>query len=65
MCAVVGEHRVDVVKNEFDECLQKAGGLSSGGTLDESGKRKLGGAIHGHKEPELALLGPNLGEIDV
>lgn len=60
VCAVVGEHRVDFVGNEFDECLQEVGGSSSGRTLDEPSKSKLGGAIHGHKEPELAFLSPDL-----
>ena len=65
MCSVVGEHRVDFVGDEFDERLQEVCGSSSGGAFDESGKSKLGGAIHGHEEPELAFLGPDLGEINV
>ena len=45
--------------------MQEVGGSSSVRTLDEPGKSKLAGAIHGDKEPELAFLGPDLSEINV
>ena len=45
--------------------LRKLPGCLAIGLLDQLRSRKLAGSVNGYKEIELALLGPDLGDINV
>jgi hypothetical protein len=63
--AIIGQDGVDLVRHRFDQGFEKSRSGHDVGPLDELGKSKLGSAINGHKEVELALGGAHLGEIDM
>jgi len=63
--AVVGEDRVDFVRNGFDEGSEEVRGHLRGGPLMKLSERKLRRPINGYEEVQLALLGSDLGNIDV
>ena len=63
--AVVGEHRVNGVGNRGDQGSEEVASDAPGSALMQLGIRKLAGSINGYKEIEFALLGPDLGDIDM
>jgi hypothetical protein len=63
--AVVGEHGVHAVWHGLEQGAEEVRGDARGGTLVELGESELRGAVDSHEEVELALLGPDLGDIDV
>ena len=63
--AVVGEHRMDLVRNRIDQTTEKVTGIPSGDPLVQFGKSELACAIHGYQHVEPAFLGPYLGDIDM
>ena len=63
--AVVGQHGVDLVGDGRGEGPQEVGGDAAGGLLVQLDEGELGRAVDGHEEIELALLGPDLGDVDV
>ena len=65
MHSVVGEYRVDLVRHYFDEGLEEVRSNSLSGLLLHLDEGELGGPVDGDEEVKLALLGANLGDIDV
>ena len=63
--AVVGEHGVDPVRDVFKEPAEEVRRDPSGRAIVEFRKGELADPIDGHEQIQLALLGPDLGEIDV
>jgi len=63
--AVVGEHRVDLIRHRCHQCLQKGASLARGRLQHELGESVFRGPVHGNKEVELAFLSPHLGGVDV
>jgi hypothetical protein len=63
--AVVGEHGVHAVRRGLKQGTQEVGGDARGGALVQLGKGELRGAVDGNEKVELALLGPDLGYVDV
>src|SRR5690606_11166304 len=63
--AVIGEHRVDLVGHGGSESSEEIAGYSPGGLLVQLDERELAGAINGHQQVEAALLGADLGDVDV
>ena len=65
MDAVIREHRVEVIRDEFDELAQAVSGDAPGGLFVESGEGELGSAIHRDEEIEFAFRGADLGKIEM
>ena len=65
MSAVIGEHGVDLVGHGRDEAAKEVARDTPRRLLVQLGEGELGRAVDGHEEVELALLGPDLGNIDV
>ena len=63
--AVVGEHGVDRVWNRRGERPEEVGRDTAGGLLVQFDKGKLRGAVDGDEKVELALLRPDLSDVDV
>ena len=63
--AVVGEHGVHAARQGLLQGAQEVGGDARGGALVQLGKGERRGAVDGDEEVELALLGPDLGDVDV
>jgi len=62
---IVGEHGVDPVRHGRREMAQEVASDAASGFLVQLHESALGGSVDGHQQVELALLGSNLGEIDV
>ena len=65
MRAVVGEHRVDLVGDGCGEGAEKVTGDAPRGLLVQLREGELRGPVDGDEEVELALLSPDLGDVDV
>ena len=65
MRAVVREHGVDLVGHGRREATKEVARHTPGRFLVQLDKGELGGAVDGHEEAELALLGPDLGHVEV
>ena len=65
MGAIVRQHDVDPVGDGLDQRPQEVPGDAAGGFLMQFDEGELRGSINGHQKVELALLGANLGDIDV
>ena len=65
LLAVIGQHRVDIVRDGFDEGAQEVGGDVSIGFLFEPDEGQLRGSVDCHEQVELALFGADLGDVDV
>ena len=63
--AIVGENGVDFVRNAFQQVFQEFPGRLAIGLLDKLCHSEFAGSVNGHKEMELTLFGPNLGNVDV
>ena len=63
--AVVGEHGVDPVRDAFDEPAKEVRRNPAGRACMELCEGELADPVDGHKQIELALLGPDLRKIDV
>ena len=63
--AVVGEHGVDLVGNGGDEVTKEVARDAPRCLLVQLDEGELGRAVDGHEEVELALLGPDLGDVDM
>lgn len=62
---VVGQHRVQRVRDDFDQPPQEFGGGSTADALMQFDGGELARAVDSHGHQELALFGPDLGSIDV
>ena len=56
---------MDLVGNGCDQSQQKVSRDGSGGLLVQLNEGELRGAVDGDEKVELALLGPDLGDVDV
>jgi len=65
MSAVVSQHGVDAVWNGFDQAAQEIAGYPPGSSFMQFGKGEFARAVDGHKHVELALVGPDLGNVYV
>jgi len=63
--AVIGERRVDAMRDGVDQSAQEVCRHASRRTLVQLGEGELAGAIDGDEHVELAFLGPRLGDVDV
>ena len=60
-----GEHGVHLVRNRGDEVTEEVGGAPRRPLLMQFDEGKLRGAIDRHQQVEPALLGADLGDVDV
>jgi len=65
MGADVRQDDVNPVGDGLDQGPQEVAGNAAGGFLMQFDEGELRGSINGHQKVELALLGANLGDIDV
>jgi hypothetical protein len=63
--AVVRQDGVDLIGNGGDELVEKLSRRDGGRLRLQPGEGVLRGPVHGHEEVELALLGADLGDVDV
>ena len=63
--AVVGKYRVDLVGDGVDEVTEKVACYARCDLLVQLDKGELGRAVDRNKQVEPALLGPDLGDVDV
>jgi hypothetical protein len=63
--AVVGEHRVDLVGHCSSKSPKEVTGDAPGRFLVQLDEGELGRAINGYQQVETALLGTDLGDVDV
>ncbi len=56
---------MDAIGDGLEEGAEEVRGDADGGALVELGEGELRGAVDGDEEMELALLGPDLGDVDV
>jgi hypothetical protein len=63
--AVVSEQRVNAVGHHSQKLFQELAGSGSGSLFIEPGHGELGCAVNGHEQVELALAGPDLGDVHV
>ena len=63
--SVVGEDRVDLVRDGLDQPTQEICGVAPRDRLAEFDKGELRGSVDGDEEVELALRGSNLGDVDM
>jgi hypothetical protein len=56
---------VDAVGHGLDEGVQEVGRDPAGGLLVQPGEGELAGAVDGHEQVQLALLGADLGDVEV
>jgi hypothetical protein len=63
--AVVGQHGVDLVGHGFEETAEEVGRDPRRGFLVQLDEGELRGAVDGDEQVELALLGPDLGDVDM
>jgi hypothetical protein len=63
--AVVGEDRVDPIGDRHCETAQEVSGDAPGHPLMQLGEGELAGPIDRHEQMKFALLGSDLGDIDV
>ena len=63
--SVVGEDRVDLVRDGLDQPTQEICGVAPRDRLAEFDKGELRGPVDGDKEIELALGGSNLRDVDM
>jgi hypothetical protein len=62
---VIGQDRVELERHGLKEVFKGLPGRLAIGFLDQLRQRKFAGPVDGHKEIELALFGPDLGNVDV
>lgn len=65
LSAIVGQDGVDVVRDSFDQPAQKGASVFASRPFKQLGEGKLGSAVNGYKEIELALLGSDLADVQV
>lgn len=65
MHSFVGEQGVNRIGQELDQCVQEVGRDPLSGLLMHLDEGEPGGPVDGDEEVKLALLGANLGNIDV
>ncbi len=65
MRAVVGEDRLDAIGHRLDQATEEVGGDAAGRLLVQLRKGKLRGTVDGDEEVMLAVLGAQLGDVDV
>ena len=65
MSAVVGEHGVDLVGHGRDQVAKEVTRDTPCCLFVQLDKGELGRAVNGYEEVELALLGSDLGNVDV
>ena len=65
MDAVVGEHRVHLVRYGCDEMAQEVRGDPGGCLFVQLDESELGGAIDGYQQVEAPFFGADLGDVDV
>ena len=65
VAAVVGEHRMDRVRDRCDQPPQEVGGGLAADLLVQLDEGELSGAVDGHDHVQLALLGAQFGDVDV
>jgi hypothetical protein len=63
--AVVGQDRVELVRNDDQDLLQELARGSTGGLLTEPGDGKLRRPINGYEQVKLAFACADLGDVDV
>ena len=63
--AFVGQHGMDFVRHGFDEGAEEVAGDLPGGFLVQFGEGELRDPVDGDEKEELALLGADLGDVDV
>ena len=63
--AVGGENGVDLVGHQFDQLAQEVGRNTSGGAFMQFGEGELAYSVDGYEHVELALLGPDFGDVDM
>ncbi len=63
--AVIGQDRVDPVRNGFEQVLQKLPSGPPVGLLDQLSDGELAGAVDCHEEIELTFSGLHFGNIHV
>lgn len=63
--AIVGEHGVDPVGDCGRESPEEVAGDPACGLLVQLSEGELRGSVDGHEEVEFALLGPDLGDVDM
>jgi hypothetical protein len=63
--AIVGQHRVDPVRHGLDQMAQEVAGDARDRLLVQFDEGELAGAVDGDEEVEFALLGADLGDVDV
>ena len=65
MDAIVGERCMDLVGNRGDQAMQKVTGGGSLGRLVQLDEGELAGSVDRNEHIQLALFGPNFGNVDV
>ena len=63
--AIVGQNRMDLVRNRLDQCDEEGRGGDPVGLFLQPDKDKFARPINGDEEMELALGGLHLGDVDV
>lgn len=63
--SIVSEHGVDLVRHDLDQRLQKVGRNPLRSLFMHLDEGELGGPVNGDEEVKLALLGADLGNVDV
>ncbi len=56
---------MDAVRHRFDEVAEELSGFHLAGALDQPHEDEFAGSVDGHEQPELALSGADLGDVDV
>ena len=62
---VVGEHGMDAVGHDLDQLAEELHCLHLAGALDQADKGELAGTVDADEEAQLALLGADLGDVDM
>ena len=63
--AIVGEHRVDLVRHRGGESAQEVASYSPRGLLVQLNEGELGGAIDGDQQVKAPFFGSHFGDVDV
>ena len=63
--AVIGQYRVDGIRDGRNQVLQKGDGRFTRSPITQFGIGELAGAVNGHEQVQLAFLGTHFGDIDV
>ena len=56
---------MDAVRHRFDEVAEELSGLHLAGALDQPHEDEFAGSVDGDEQPELALSGADLGDVDM